>query len=539
MPTEIYDNTSDSSLNGANFYALDEEVVGTTSNLMLRENNPQLYDVAKAFEDIEMCIKMTLLGNFYSTYFMPLHLDLFHSTVERIVFANTTKCLSAGCLSRKDVIAPVFSMKCYTGATHKQIEAVHCYVSPSTVFGVFDGEHTIGIDFNTNKLQYNTIEESFMSVRDVFGAVVPMHVVIDKHIANGDFIKSEFISLKKEGERAITTASAVAIEQTPDNGGKYDFYANFIIPSAGKWEVTVVFETAIGISYKKTMRFDVADCADNPINLYLVERCDENELEKISIEYTDDELLISKTGDELVHTIIDGFSFSQVGHDDYRFGEAFIACSRSDDADVRVAGVNHLVMAVIDNNVTTLSTPSFELAISSTSIDSINQHFPEYLWFIKETYIRLDGESLFEKKPVIIGLRKAFSNETNEPTKVSVSNAYNGRRLSTDVFVPAFHKLNPDFTYNDVKQGMVVMAVPSYSIMKNADGIGWLFKNASTGEQWSLQSNGGELVIPAATAVGKQSFSTLTPGYYDISLSYQFGDEVKTHSRKRAFLLQR
>lgn len=44
---------------------------------------------------IDTCLKMTLLGSFFSTFFMPIHLTMVHSTVESWVFTNTIKFINS------------------------------------------------------------------------------------------------------------------------------------------------------------------------------------------------------------------------------------------------------------------------------------------------------------------------------------------------------------------------------------------------------------------------------------------------------------
>lgn len=68
------------------------------------EGNPVLDRIATKWSLDDLCLKMTLLGNFYSTFFMPIHLDLIHSTVESWVFTNAIKLLNAGHQSRLDTI---------------------------------------------------------------------------------------------------------------------------------------------------------------------------------------------------------------------------------------------------------------------------------------------------------------------------------------------------------------------------------------------------------------------------------------------------
>lgn len=62
--------------------------------MVYNEPNPNLELVSTKWNLLELCLKMTLLGNFYSTYFMPIHMDLIHSTIEHWVFAYTQKLLN-------------------------------------------------------------------------------------------------------------------------------------------------------------------------------------------------------------------------------------------------------------------------------------------------------------------------------------------------------------------------------------------------------------------------------------------------------------
>ena len=75
-----------------------------SGNYIYNEPNPQLDNIAALWNNIDLCLKMTLLGNFYSTFFMPVHLDLIHSTIESWVFTNTIKLLNASTVSRIDII---------------------------------------------------------------------------------------------------------------------------------------------------------------------------------------------------------------------------------------------------------------------------------------------------------------------------------------------------------------------------------------------------------------------------------------------------
>lgn len=56
---------------------------------------PEVENTIALWNNIDLCLKMTLLGSFYSTFFLPIHMDLLHSTIESTVFTNVQKILHA------------------------------------------------------------------------------------------------------------------------------------------------------------------------------------------------------------------------------------------------------------------------------------------------------------------------------------------------------------------------------------------------------------------------------------------------------------
>ena len=83
-----------------------------SSKGFLGEETPLLEALAMKWTREEMSLKMYLLGCFYEAYFMPIHLDLLHSTIEDIVFTNTIKILSANNLGRFDYVSNFDSFDC-------------------------------------------------------------------------------------------------------------------------------------------------------------------------------------------------------------------------------------------------------------------------------------------------------------------------------------------------------------------------------------------------------------------------------------------
>ena len=71
--------------------------------------------IAHKWSREDLMLKMTLLGNYFSTYFMPIHLDLLYSSVENIIFdAIKIKTYSSGvgtCTSIDDLRGDVIRIK--------------------------------------------------------------------------------------------------------------------------------------------------------------------------------------------------------------------------------------------------------------------------------------------------------------------------------------------------------------------------------------------------------------------------------------------
>ena len=78
-----------------------EVVYDNEMNPMLK---PILENITALWTKEEMSLKMSLLGNFYKNFFMPIHLDLLHSTIEDIVFTNNEKILKGGIIDRTDQV---------------------------------------------------------------------------------------------------------------------------------------------------------------------------------------------------------------------------------------------------------------------------------------------------------------------------------------------------------------------------------------------------------------------------------------------------
>lgn len=76
------------------------------------EKNPELEQNIFQWTINDLALKMSLLGNFYETYFMPIHTELMHCSIEDKVFSNNIKILNSTLNSYHDIIACTQSFDC-------------------------------------------------------------------------------------------------------------------------------------------------------------------------------------------------------------------------------------------------------------------------------------------------------------------------------------------------------------------------------------------------------------------------------------------
>lgn len=100
------------------------------------EKNPELEKISSIWSIEDLSLKLSLLGNFYKTYFMPIHLDLIMCTIEDIVYTNTFKTNISSISGRSDFYYNIHNLDCNVkpGSSY-QLENVTAYVGPDTIFG--------------------------------------------------------------------------------------------------------------------------------------------------------------------------------------------------------------------------------------------------------------------------------------------------------------------------------------------------------------------------------------------------------------------
>lgn len=251
------------------------------------DKNPRLEAVNFKWSLQDMYLKLSLLGNFYETYFMPIHLDLIHSTLEDIVYTYAIKDLEGAEKLREDYVYHLDTFRCNVHDGDKFIISnVNAQVSPNTLFGhkynsswdTYDNVYTIGVDtVAAGRLANDDDLKTFWAQYTNYpGVIVPFRCTIDQ--LERDPVIEEIISLKvtkHSNTRETPSQDEVIyrdnkiIDSIPTNGlykSEVNFNLMYRIP--GTYDVVVQFRTAGSRLYTKRISFDIIDNGIPSLEIY-------------------------------------------------------------------------------------------------------------------------------------------------------------------------------------------------------------------------------------------------------------------------------
>lgn len=445
-----------------------------SQSMMLNENNPVLERISSIWSAQDLMLKMTLVGNFFATYFMPIHLDLIHSTVENIVFTNAMKVMAGAMQAREDWIHCGGTFRCtsFTNGSDFYMQPVDCEVGALTILGLKDASYDFGEDPSiTNEadtdyahencptvLGYNlesgdtlgrqhsdlapSVQPSTsVDIKDIlfsatnryaaYGAPVRFDIEILENVPESDFIKAAQIHWRRDYTELFDYRdSGIYIESSADDNGKlsYKFSFNLLFEKSGRYDIAVTFESARGVWYSNKFTINVIDDADNHISIYKIVRGDIDQWKDTQIQFSDGELTIYSPRDQEIEYDVNEFMFSSVEEFPEMQYAQFIHSDTYDFA--KSVGLNHVL--IVPTPVPNGGALKFEyvdgsasLDVSSATAQSLNSKFPNYWWIVRETELWMKNENTTEqfdqsfkgnllpkKQNIIIGIRKFFTVET-------------------------------------------------------------------------------------------------------------------------------
>jgi hypothetical protein len=250
------------------------EVVNLSNyNGFIREENPELMDVCTKWSHDDLCLKMYLVGNFFETYFMPIHLDLIHSTVENIVFTNTIKILHEHRINRTDYVNNFFTFKCNVNDGDVFfLENVSTQTGSNTTAGIqwddsittYDDMHILGVEENVSVINNENDIKTFMAQRyNGVGCIVKFKC--DVSIDKDDFISQLNIILTND-RNTVSKKFKLLSSQLQSK----DIEFNILCKNEGDYVINLEFITANQYNYVKVIKFSVLDNTSKNIKIYKV-----------------------------------------------------------------------------------------------------------------------------------------------------------------------------------------------------------------------------------------------------------------------------
>lgn len=246
----------------------------------LREENPKLEDISSIWSKEELSLKMFLLGNFFETYFTPIHLDVIHSTIENVVFTNTIKLRQEGKQSVYNYVNNIYTFDCNVKNNSTFfLGDVSAQVGPDTILGtqwknVQNTEYSdtiiLGVDDKVETLygDENNLKTFASQYYNSIGKIVRFDCDIKLSNPN-DKIKTISITSKSDSDTNVICCSQKLIRE-PDSDLKVNVKFNILCKKSGSYKVTISFTSLDGNVYTKCVNFNVLDNTSVSLKLYRV-----------------------------------------------------------------------------------------------------------------------------------------------------------------------------------------------------------------------------------------------------------------------------
>lgn len=262
------------------------------------EKNPKLEYIIHNMSVQDLSLKLSMLGNFYKTYFMPIHLQCIRSTIEDVVYSNTTKLINSSFVNRQDFVYNINDISCnIKDGDIFRLGPVSARVGKETLFGnnynnwtKYDHVDIVGVQLNNPTIEFYDVEETGEELINDSSTAVPNYIhqntqsqlktyfaqrfeavgsiinfEIEIPLDEDDFIKRSILASK--GDK---TQQWIVIEDRKiikDSNIKF----NLLCTKEQEYDIRLEFHSAGGKVYTKRVKFNVIDTNNTSIKIYKVQ----------------------------------------------------------------------------------------------------------------------------------------------------------------------------------------------------------------------------------------------------------------------------
>lgn len=451
------------------------------------EKNPTLEYVSFLWSWEDISLKLCLLGNFFESYFMPIHLDLIRSTIEDLVFSTTIKQIFSHIYERQDLVNLTKTFQCnIKSGSRFVLNYVNCQADENTIFGTkFDSKYqyicgvkspTISDSIDTDS-QYKTF-----AINHYGGSGSIVEFICSFELPENDYIYKEDLYWKPAtSETWISNTSNIIVKNS-------ELKFNLLFINEGEYDLRFQFTSLSGIKYTKRIVIKILDVSGCKIGVYKIKR----------IEYIDGKIPESSWDNQIG---INYWFSRQVRSytDSYKPIKQYLPVISQKNFNASWEGLclNHcLIFEVSDFNTNSYLNENYFITTKTTS-----------------------------DKKYLICISKEFWFEPNM-NKLPSYSIYR----SEYIYIPQFHKLeelgdfkNPE-SYNITIYDSIVM-IPEFVYSKELDDWEWEIRNDSLGMKGEFEKL-DSIKTPIIASTDK--YKSLSPGYYSIKFTYKIGNNKQS-----------
>ena len=475
------------------YHALEKPNIVNGIMQLDNEKNPVLQRVVSKWSIRDLALKLCLLGSYYEKYFMPIHLDLIHSTIEDVVYTNTFKIKTGSIANRLDQVLYCEDINCNVkNGDSFGLGLVQCYVCPETLFGsTYEDNKGVTI-IGVQKTSATSLNDSEGELRDYMAQLYnEIGAVVDFKIT----ISDPDIQIKREVLVFKTFSNGNWVNKTITEykilGNEIEF--SLFCPIEGEYDVRLQLDSTDGRSYTKRVKFNIKDYGQTKLNIYRIRNLGSLYDCKIGQANQLNNYLNTRRSDGVpIMQYIPSKIINPIAYDENNkiIWEHKGIC------------LNHLLIYNDWNNDT---------------IESLKQNY-----FLLKRPIKNNEGTI--SKTYLICVSKQYGFQP-DPLQVPQDGIYR----NDYIFVPEFHTLVPlvenERNINDYKvtEADALCVVPEIPYGKSIDECDWEFINTTKQTKVSL----GPVKEPFIANTEK---SPLEPGYYSIVFRYRLTGEEKINT---------
>lgn len=437
------------------------EMDGSHLDKFLSEPVPVLQELALKHSVEDLAMKMTLLANYFSTYFMPIHLDLIQSSIDKIVFSNTIKILRSIRFRREDWFDSLNPISCnlsiekdYWMGNTRVFNYPDTVLRNSNVPTYWGDLNMLGVD-PTVENRINFSEENLEEIKQYLnqyfggvGAVVPIQIALES-VRN--FLKSVRISIYRETEKSNYDLTNTYLSEKPIFLDTIEF--NLVFTKAGHYCIMLQAANVDGTDFAGSWYIDIHGSIGNLISVQRLKK----------IDYRDDQLGY----DDWFYKNLDfnSFMFTEPFAEQVKYKQWLVP---TDGSTVDGIGLNHLVvidcgsMGVERPITITCNGEERTFQFSTNIAGQLSEVYDHYWWklMVRDVAKKTSGalDLTGEKRYYIVGVRKAF--DTEEPLNREIFSDY--YKVYKDGELEDLEVVKVDYcaTRSKTKRGYLIVTAP-------------------------------------------------------------------------------